>query len=86
MDFAALGSIAKAEGLEVFGPVSQGAFLEELGIALRAERLKRSAPPETAHGIDQGVHRLTSPDAMGEDFRVMALLPAGTTPPAGFDG
>ncbi len=86
VDFAALGSIAKAEGLEVFGPVSQGAFLEELGIALRAERLKRSAPPETAHGIDQGVHRLTSPEAMGEDFRVMALLPAGAVPPAGFDG
>ena len=86
VDFAALGRIAKAEGLEVFGPVSQGAFLEELGIAVRAERLKRSAPPETAHHIDQELQRLTSLDAMGEDFRVMALLPAGTVPPVGFDG
>ncbi|MDE0044723.1 MAG: SAM-dependent methyltransferase [bacterium] len=86
VDFAALGRIARAEGLEAFGPVSQGAFLEELGIAVRAERLKRSAPPETAHGIDLELQRLTSPDAMGEDFRVMALLPAGTVAPAGFDG
>ena len=85
VDFAALGNIAKAEGLQVFGPISQGAFLAELGIAVRAEHLKRSAPPETAHGIDQGVHRLTSPDSMGEDFRVMALLRAGSVPPAGFE-
>ena len=85
VDFAALGRVAVAQGLEVFGPVSQGAFLEELGIAVRAERLKHSVTPETAHGIDQEVHRLTSPDAMGEDFRVMALLPAGTVPPAGFE-
>lgn len=84
VDFAALGKVAAAEGLEVFGPVSQGVFLEELGIAVRAERLKRSATPETARGIDQELHRLTAPDAMGEDFRVMALLPAGTSPPAGF--
>ena len=73
------------QGLEVFGPVSQGAFLNELGIAVHAERLKRSVTPETAEGIDQDVHRLTSPDAMGEDFRVMALLPAGSVPPAGFE-
>ena len=85
VDFAALGRLAAAEGLEAFGPVSQGAFLKELGIAVRAERLKRSVTPETAKGIDQDVHRLTSPDAMGEDFRVMALLPAGCVPPAGFE-
>ena len=85
VDFASLGRVAAAEGLEVFGPVSQGAFLNELGITVRAERLKRSAMPETAHRIDQDVHRLTSPDAMGEDFCVMALLPAGCGPPAGFE-
>lgn len=84
VDFATLGKVAAAEGLEVFGPVSQGVFLKELGIAVRAERLKRSATPETARGIDQELHRLTAPDAMGEDFRVMALLPAATSPPAGF--
>ena len=84
VDFAALGSVAMAEGLVVCGPVAQGAFLEELGIAVRAERLKHFVTPERAHVIDQEVCRLTSPDAMGEDFRVMALLPAGTVPPAGF--
>ncbi|MCE2519647.1 MAG: SAM-dependent methyltransferase [Alphaproteobacteria bacterium] len=85
VDFAALGRVATVEGLEVLGPRSQGAFLEDLGIAMRAERLKHSATPETAHGIDQAVRRLTSPDAMGEDFAVMALLPPGAVPPAGFD-
>ena len=85
VDFAALGRLATAEGLEAFGPVSQGAFLKDLGIAVRAERLKRSVTPKTARGIDQDVRRLTAPDAMGEDFRVMALLPAGSVPPAGFE-
>ncbi len=85
VDFASLARAASEEGLVVCGPVSQGAFLEDLGIAVRAERLKRSVTPETAHDIDQGLHRLTSPDAMGEDFRVMALLPHGTVPPAGFE-
>ncbi len=84
VDFAALARIALAEDLEVLGPVSQGAFLEELGIAVRAERLKHSATPERAQGIDEEVHRLTSPDAMGEDFRVMAMLSAGSARPAGF--
>ena len=85
VDFADLARVAEAEGLEVCGPISQGAFLEELGITARAECLKHSVTPDKARGIDQDVHRLTSPDAMGEDFRVMALLPAGTAPPAGFE-
>ena len=85
VDFAALARVAAAEGLVVYGPISQGTFLEELGITVRAERLKHSATPETAHDIDQEMHRLISPDAMGEDFHVMALLPAGTVPPAGFE-
>lgn len=84
VDFAALARVAAAEGLAVYGPKFQGAFLEELGIAVRAERLKHSVSPETAHGIDQEMHRLISPDAMGEDFHVMALVPAGTVSPAGF--
>ncbi len=85
VDFTSLGRVAAAEGLKVFGPVSQGAFLKELGIAVRSEHLKHSVTPERAHGIDQDVYRLTSADAMGEDFRVMALLPAGCVPPAGFE-
>ncbi len=85
VDFAALGRVATSQGLEVFGPMYQGAFLKELGIAARTERLKQSVTPETADRIDQDLHRLTSPDAMGEDFRVMALLPAGCIPPAGFE-
>ena len=84
VDFAALARTARAEGLDVLGPVSQGAFLEELGIAVRAERLKRSASGARARSIDEEMHRLISPDAMGEDFRVMALLAAGTAQPAGF--
>ncbi|MCA0247584.1 MAG: SAM-dependent methyltransferase [Proteobacteria bacterium] len=81
VDFAAL---AKASGVASFGPVGQGAFLRELGIAERGEALKRKATAVQAHAIDAASVRLIAPDQMGTLFRVLALGDGKSAPPVGF--
>ncbi len=72
VDFTALTEAAQEAGAHVYGPVTQGAFLSELGIGLRAERLKR-ANPERANEIDAALHRLARKDQMGALFKAMAI-------------
>jgi SAM-dependent MidA family methyltransferase len=57
--------------------VTQGEFLERLGLTLRAEQLKKQASPEQKTKIDRDVHRLTHPQEMGHLFKVMALYNHG---------
>ncbi|HXV25578.1 MAG TPA: SAM-dependent methyltransferase, partial [Alphaproteobacteria bacterium] len=84
VDFAALARAAVAAGAEVHGPVSQGFFLRQLGIEMRAERLLAGAHPEQAEAIRSGLRRLIHPEEMGRLFRVMALTSPGFGLPAGF--
>jgi SAM-dependent MidA family methyltransferase len=74
VDFAALGRSALRAGARVLGPVTQRAFLRELGIETRAAMLKTSAPA-CAVEIDAALARLTEdgPRGMGELFKVIAL-------------
>lgn len=81
VDFAAL---AEASGVAAFGPVGQGTFLRELGIAERSEVLKRKASPEQARTIDAALVRLIAPDQMGTLFRVLAMGDGKSAPPVGF--
>jgi SAM-dependent MidA family methyltransferase len=83
VDFAALKQAAVSETAVAHGPVTQGAFLCALGIAMRAERLKEVAPA-TAGEVDAALKRLTAPDGMGTLFKVMAVTAAGAGPPPGF--
>jgi SAM-dependent MidA family methyltransferase len=69
VDFEALARGAQERGAHVSGPVTQGAFLEALGIGLRAERLKCAG----AEGIDAALERLVAPAQMGTLFKVMAI-------------
>ena len=62
VDFEALGDAVQGQGVSLHGPVTQGDFLRRLGIGLRAERLKKSAPAQT-EAIDAALARLTGPDA-----------------------
>ena len=80
VDFALLSRVAREAGATVVGPVTQGAFLDAVGIRLRAERLKRGLPPDALAILDQAVGRLTDPDAMGQLFKVLAILSPGITP------
>ncbi|MCH7832535.1 MAG: SAM-dependent methyltransferase [Proteobacteria bacterium] len=84
VDFAAFGRAAAGAGARVWGPVGQGAFLEGLGIGVRAEALM-AAEPAQGREIEAAVSRLTSEDAMGRLFKVMALVSPGLPPPPGFE-
>ena len=86
VDFEMIAAAAKSGGCAAFGPVEQGRFLAEIGIAARAQALSRNATPSQARDIESALHRLTAPDQMGSLFKVLGLLPAETGTPAGFSG
>ena len=71
VDFVVLADIASAAGCKV-GLTTQGAWLETMGIDVRAESLTRTAP-ERAAEIRAAQDRLVSPREMGNLFKVMAL-------------
>ena len=82
--FGPLAAIARAAGPAVFGPITQGLFLQRLGIDLRLERLLTHASPAAAAALRRGHARLTDPRAMGELFQVLAIDAWGGDRPAGF--
>ena len=78
VDFSALSRSAQAAGALAHGPVTQGEFLEALGIRTRAETLKHQASPAQVEAINAAIARLTqqgTPDrpGMGRLFKVLAL-------------
>ncbi|MDV3458997.1 SAM-dependent methyltransferase [Sphingomonas sp. HF-S4] len=83
VDFATLKEAAEAEGLIVHGPVTQGAFLQALGIDARTEALAAAAP-ERAEALAADRDRLADPEQMGDLFKVVALTAPGWPVPAGF--
>ncbi len=84
VDFGALSGAALEAGASVHGPLSQGAFLENLGIHARAEALIAAASGFQAADIRAAVARLTSPGEMGTLFKVMAITHPELAPPPGF--
>ncbi|HEX2764171.1 MAG TPA: SAM-dependent methyltransferase [Allosphingosinicella sp.] len=83
VDFESLGRAAAEAGARVSGPVGQGDFLDRLGLRARAAALARAAP-ERADEIEAARHRLTSPEAMGTLFRVLAVTAPSWPEPEGF--
>ena len=83
VDFAALARIAGEAGVQVSGPAAQGAFLNALGIGVRADRLKRGLAADAAAALYRAVERLTEPEKMGELFKALAITSPGIIP-AGF--
>jgi len=83
VDFGRIAQLALAAGLEVHGPLLQGAFLQALGIEFRAQALVRANP---SHGerLIREARRLTHPDEMGALFKVLCLSSPNLPPPAGF--
>jgi NADH dehydrogenase [ubiquinone] 1 alpha subcomplex assembly factor 7 len=87
VDFAALARTAQAAGARVHGPLTQGAFLRQLGIEARATALRAKATAAQAADIDAALARLTGAgrDAMGELFKVVALADPKLGALPGFD-
>ena len=86
VDFGALAREARAEGLDVAGPVSQAALLSRLGIEVRAATLAR-ANPSSKDVLFRQLARLTGDEAsegMGQLFKAICLSAAGLPGPLGF--
>lgn len=75
VDFQALARGAEAVGGKVHGPVTQGEFLQRLGIETRAATLKAKATPEVSEAIDGAMKRLTEGGrgGMGSMFKVLGV-------------
>ncbi len=84
VDFAALATAARDSGATTFGPMSQGHFLQALGIVRRAERLAAGKDDETRAGIEGALRRLIAPSEMGNLFKVLALTDGRLGVPPGF--
>ena len=86
VDFAACAEAARASGARSYGPVTQGRFLDRLGVAVRRDRLVEAATPEQGAAIRAACRRLTHSEAMGELFKMLALTDPEMPTPAGFEG
>ncbi|GEQ97779.1 ATP synthase subunit beta [Iodidimonas gelatinilytica] len=75
VNFDHLSQVAQQAGAQVEGPVTQGDFLRDLGIEIRAALLCRRATEKQACDIKAAVRRLTAPDMMGILFKAMAIQP-----------
>jgi NADH dehydrogenase [ubiquinone] 1 alpha subcomplex assembly factor 7 len=83
VDFAALADAARDAGASIFGPATQGAFLQALGITLRADALKTHQDAATGAEIDAALQRLIGDEGMGSLFKVMAIASPNAPHPAG---
>ncbi|WP_349370623.1 SAM-dependent methyltransferase [Salinarimonas sp.] len=86
VDFAQLAAAAREAGALVHGPVTQGAFLEALGIEARARALAARASAKQAEEIGGALQRLAGEgeDDMGVLFKAMAVTHPGLTASPGF--
>lgn len=85
VDFEALAETARTAHLRPSAMVSQGLFLERLGITTRAQTLAQKL---TGPALDSHIaahRRLTHPDEMGSLFKVMGVTPMGAALPPGFE-
>jgi NADH dehydrogenase [ubiquinone] 1 alpha subcomplex assembly factor 7 len=85
VNFERLSKAAFAAGAAAFGPVSQGTFLERLGLGARAARLCVGKSPDEIAAIERGAYRLAAPSEMGELFKALCLSSPGLPAPAGFE-
>lgn len=82
-DFPAVAAASRSAGAVVRPLLSQGEFLNRLGLGHRAETLAR-ARPDRAEQIERQVHRLAGEDQMGRLFKVLCVHSPGLDAP-GFE-
>lgn len=74
VNFYDFKSIAEKLNLKQFGPIEQGKWLKSLGIKERAKQLSHHLNEKDKKLIDKSIHRLTSPDEMGQIFKIFAVM------------
>ncbi|WP_343344103.1 SAM-dependent methyltransferase [Sphingomicrobium sp. XHP0239] len=85
VDFAALRAAAQDAGARATRAITQGNWLETLGLGPRAQALA-GQNPDRAHDIAGQRRRLASDEGMGNLFKVMAVHHRGWPVPAGLGG
>jgi NADH dehydrogenase [ubiquinone] 1 alpha subcomplex assembly factor 7 len=83
VDFEALGRAAAEAGAAVMPVVTQGSWLQRLGIEARSSALA-NAHPERAGELEVALDRLCHEEQMGQLFKVMAVHSPDWPEPAGF--
>lgn len=78
VDFSALAAAAREQGLATHW-TTQGSFLLDIGLLERAGQLGASAGKVVREKLSDEVERLAGPQAMGELFKVLALMPSGVS-------
>jgi NADH dehydrogenase [ubiquinone] 1 alpha subcomplex assembly factor 7 len=92
VDFTALAEAAlgASPGVEIHGPLEQGAFLLSMGIKERAEMLMKGLTGEKRKGVEGAWRRLVDRggSGMGKVYKAMAIVPerGGKRRPVGFGG
>jgi SAM-dependent MidA family methyltransferase len=84
VDFEAIAKAAGPAGAAVTAVVTQGQWLERLGIEARADALSH-AHPAPAEEVESARRRLCNPDQMGSLFKVIAIHSPNWPMPAGFE-
>jgi NADH dehydrogenase [ubiquinone] 1 alpha subcomplex assembly factor 7 len=84
VDFDPIAHAADSGGAATHGPVTQAAFLIQLGITAREAALLKNATPDQQTAIRSGCRRLIEPAEMGTLFKVLALTQQSGPVPAGF--
>jgi NADH dehydrogenase [ubiquinone] 1 alpha subcomplex assembly factor 7 len=83
VDFGALAQAGRRGGARIFGPVTQGMLLANIGITDRAEQLMQSNP-ENAKDLLSATERLIGNEQMGKLFKALAFVPPAISDVAGF--
>jgi NADH dehydrogenase [ubiquinone] 1 alpha subcomplex assembly factor 7 len=84
VDFEAVANAARSAGAKVTSLVTQGEWLNRLGIGARAASLANSNP-ERADELAASVQRLTGREEMGDLFKVIAIRSPDWPQLAGFE-
>lgn len=85
VDFEMLANTAIENGINAHGPVTQGRFLDRLGLPFRVEALCKDLAPGKAEEIRTGAARIAATNAMGEIFKVICLSSPTLPTPAGLE-
>jgi NADH dehydrogenase [ubiquinone] 1 alpha subcomplex assembly factor 7 len=80
VDFEALGNAFVQGGAKVLGIMTQGAFLEAMGLEARTEMLARNVSGHAKQNLMLASEKLAHHDKMGQLFKVMAVAGTAATP------
>jgi SAM-dependent MidA family methyltransferase len=83
VDFHHMVKTAASSGATTYGPVGQGEFLNRLGARERIAILGEKFPAHKDELLT-ALHRLTSPDQMGELFKAVCFVHPSMPKPDGF--